>query len=222
LKLPYKVCGDKFPTKSNRIKHERFSKSCWGKVPPKEEKLMMETPQGEKVTIVMVSEEEVKITVDKKSDEHNTLACQYCQHTFIKESNIRAHHCLLEPDVNPSIKVLTLLDASKVKEFQEDHQGNSHYQVYRTCSSLDIAVPGLFPYIFPGPRVVGLGAKQLRPRLEELGCVGKPAYRSLQEAAREGEVLLQEHLSIVLPEGGMVILGPELTVPTSSHFTKGL
>jgi hypothetical protein len=220
--LACQVCGTQFSKKSNRIKQETFSKSCGGKAADKTENIMQVTPHGEKVTIMLTSEEEVEVTLDPKSDDDNNLVCRYCLHGFHNISNIRAHQCLLEPNISPSKTVLKLLDKSRAKEFREDHRWNTARQVYRTCTSLGIAVPGLFPWFFPGLRVRGQASKHLHPRLQELGCVGHTAYSSLREAAKEGGVLLPEQLTILLPEGGMVSMGPELTVPTSSTYTRGL
>ena len=36
-----------------------------------------------------------------------------------------------------------------------NHRWNTPWQVYRTCSTLNIAVPGLHPLIFPGKRAGG-------------------------------------------------------------------
>ncbi len=54
------VCGQLFQNKQNRVKHERFSKSCGGKVPPPEN-ILKHTVNGEVIKVMNVTDQEVEL-----------------------------------------------------------------------------------------------------------------------------------------------------------------
>ena len=100
--------------------------------------------------------------------------------------------------------------------FREHHVGNSDAQVLGTCFALGQAIPGAFPLLFPTHGTTGRASTSLHSRLGELGSVGAPAYAALREAVKDqGELHLPLYITIVLPEGGMVSMGPDLTLPTN-------
>ena len=90
----------------------------------------------------------------------------------------------------------------------------------RTCYTAHICVPGWFPWVFLGQS--GRGAASLRARLAGLGRVGTEAYTALREAAEDGEIELPLNLTLRLPEGGVVSLGPGLLLPTNQLALRGL
>jgi hypothetical protein len=122
--------------------------------------------------------------------------------------------------MDPEYTVLRLLDSRQTAVFTEDFRFNTPFQLCRTVLSLGIAVPGLFPWFFPSSR--GPSAPHLQSRLQELGNVGLPAYTALRKAAQDGQIMLPLRLSILLPGGRMVSVGPELTVPSNSHMIRSL
>ena len=152
------VCQTSFNSRRARVYHEKHSKSCGGKAPgpPKRPRLARETPSGETVTVVNVTgmEEETKIELLVEPCEEQGLQCPYCLQTYTKASNKRRHECVLQPSLNPQVR-LKLLDGQAAAAFREDHHGNTPAQIFRTCSSLGIAIAGLHPLIYPGSHVAG-------------------------------------------------------------------
>jgi hypothetical protein len=223
------VCGETFSKKANKVKHERFSKSCGGKLTAEGRKgsarLECETDK-DVVKVVNITESELKLEVELVMESKNVtsgeLTCLHCLYTFYNVSNMRRHKCLLEPHMGPEYKVLRLLDPTQTAVFKAQFQYNTPFQLCRTALSLGIAVPGLFPWFFPAPQSRGLSAPHLQSRLLELGSVGRPAYTALRKAAQEGEIILPLRVSILLPDGGMLSVGPDLTVPSHQHMIRGL
>ena len=62
----------------------------------------------------------------------------------------------------------------------------------------------------------------MQARLHELGCVGPAAYTALRSIAEEQQVILHQHITIELPGGRTVGLGPQLTLPGDQAKLKGL
>ena len=154
------VCHNSFNSRRARVYHEKHSKSCGGKAPspPKRPRLAKETPSGEAVTVLNVTGTEEEVTVEllvEPCEKEESLQCPYCMHTYSTVSNRRKHDCVLEPSLNPTEVRLKLLDGQKAAAFREDHHGNTPAQIFRTCSSLGIAIAGLHPLIYPGGRVAG-------------------------------------------------------------------
>ena len=93
----------------------------------------------------------------------------------------------------------------------------------RTCLAAKVAVPGVFPFIYPGQSGRGKG-KHLSQKVSTLGLVGREAYSALQELARFGPVSLPKKLSILLPDtrGGIVTLKSNLLLPKNKHLLRGV
>ena len=98
-----------------------------------------------------------------------------------------------------------------------------YLQVARTCLAAKVAVPGMFPFIYPGQSGRGKG-NHLNRKVSTLGLVGREAYSALQELARLGPVSLPKKLSILLPDtrGGIVTLKSNLLVPKNKHLLRGV
>ena len=93
----------------------------------------------------------------------------------------------------------------------------------RTCLAAKVAVPGVFPFIYPGQSGRGKG-KHLSQKVSTLGLVGREAYSALQELSRLGPVSLPKKLSILLPDtrGGIVTLKSNLLLPKNKHLLRGV
>ena len=93
----------------------------------------------------------------------------------------------------------------------------------RTCLAAKVAVPGVFPFIYPGQSGRGKG-NHLNQKVSTLGLVGREAYSALQELARLGPVSLPKKLSILLPDtrGGIVTLKSNLLLPKNKHLLRGV
>ena len=215
MEVTCSVCSKIFSSKSNRLKHERTSKTCSQRDMPA---VMLTRVAGEVVTIAAVEEmeEERVVTLGLGEGEEGGRRCRYCRHTFARAWNADRHHCPLGPGIGAHYQVLRLVEEGVGQVFREHHRGNSDAQVLGTCFTLGQAVPGAFPLIFPTQSTTGNAKSSLRSRLEELGSVGAPAYAALREAVKDqGELHLPLYITIVLPEGGMISMGPDLTLPTN-------
>ena len=73
-----------------------------------------------------------------------------------------------------------------------------------------VAVPGVYPLIFPGPVHQGHLAW-----LSEVGCVGRQAHTSLSQGQKEGPIYIPDNIVINLPNGKNIYIGPHLTMPRS-------
>ena len=168
------VCDKPFLSISSRNKHERVNRKC------------SEANSG-KVKIVKVDADpglesegrSVEFTVDDSGE--SGKQCSFCFHEFTKLANAQQHTCLLSPSVSPEYSVLKLVEEDAAVEFRDLQRFSSAYQRMRTCHVMLQAVPGVFPLIFPGSKVVGRSASSLLKRLRKFGCVGSPAYASLRQ-----------------------------------------
>ena len=126
------------------------------------------TPAGDRVTILNVTgqEEEPPVVTTHALTPSDSggpdLTCPYCTKTFACVRNRRRHSCLLQPSLDTGHPRLRLLTGKAAANFRADHQFNSPWAVFRTCSNLNIALAGIHPLIFPGSRVVNKVHLQLQ------------------------------------------------------------
>ena len=203
------VCDKPFLTISSRNKHERVNRKC-------------SQANSGKVSIVKVGADHghegegrsVEFTLDDSAE--GGKQCSFCCHEFTKLANAQQHICLLSPSVSPDYTVLKLVEEDAAAKLKQLHRFSSPYQKMRTCQIMGQAVPGVFPLIFTGSKVGGRSASSLLRRLRGFGCVGSPAYSSLRQALSEvTQVRLPLCFTIYLPDGGVVSLGKDLTVPSN-------
>ena len=83
------------------------------------------------VKVVKVSEQlshhEIVLTTSESGD--NARECQHCGFEFLRVFNQQRHACPLEPDLDLSIPVLTLLSGEEAEQFRADHRCNTADQV---------------------------------------------------------------------------------------------
>ena len=110
-------------TKSNLKRHKRFFCKGGAKV--------VQQPLTTDVTVVRVSEQvshhEIVLTTSEAGD--NARECQHCGFEFLRVFNQQRHACPLEPDLDLSIPVLTLLSGEEAEQFRADHLCNTAPQV---------------------------------------------------------------------------------------------
>ena len=83
------------------------------------------------------------------SSERNSLHCQHCERGFSSLSNRRAHQCFLQPSSHPDQTELTLMQGETLQQFLANTVHSSDRQRMSLCSTLRLAVPGVWPLIFP-------------------------------------------------------------------------
>lgn len=86
-----------------------------------------------------------------------------------------------------------------------------------------MAVPGLFPLLFPGHAITGK-CSYLGKRLSSFGLLGKEAYCGLRSGAQEGGLVLPSRLSVLLPgeTPGIVTLKSDLLIPKNQKMLQNL
>ena len=122
--LQCEVCYlDGISTKSNLKRHQRFY--CKGASD------VVQQPLTTDVKVVTVSQQvshhEVVLTTSEAED--NGRECQHCGFEFLRVFNQQRHACPLEPDLDLSIPVLTLLSGEEAEQFKADHLCNTAVQV---------------------------------------------------------------------------------------------
>lgn len=75
--------------------------------------------------------------------------------------------------------------------------------------NLGLAVPGVFPLIYPKQGARG----PMLEKLGSLGMAGPQAYKALKRAAKERVFFLPDRVNILPQGGGLVGLGPGLLTP---------
>jgi hypothetical protein len=87
------------------------------------------------------------------------------------------------------------------------------------CQGARIAVPGIYPYIFPD--------RGYRGQLDWLcdtaaykAPIADQAYVTLLAVAKEGAIVLPQHVTVELATGQTVYLGPHLTTPKPGPLAK--
>ena len=86
----------------------------------------------------------------------------------------------------------------------------------KVCEAAGLAVPGVWPLMFPGNGYHG----QVNWLGSLVGCMGQKAYSALLSASKEGEVNLPQHVAVRLSSGQVVEIGPNLTVPNTQKLSK--
>ena len=122
--LQCEVCHlDGITTKSSLKRHQRFYCKGGAKV--------VQQPLTTDVKVVKVSEQlshhEIVLTTSESGD--NARECQHCGFEFLRVFNQQRHACPLEPDLDLSIPVLTLLSGEEAEQFRADHRCNTADQV---------------------------------------------------------------------------------------------
>ena len=86
----------------------------------------------------------------------------------------------------------------------------------KVCEAASLAVPGVWPLMFPGNGYHG----QINWLDSLVGCMGQKAYSALLSAAKEGEVELPQHVAVQLSNGQVVEIGPDLTIPNIQKVSR--
>ena len=142
------------------------------------------------------------------------------------------HKCLLAPHKSPNTVFLVQLEGQKLALLLEGLQFctlrqkvstesvfsifQKHFSQMKVCEAAGLAVPGVWPLMFPGNGYHG----QINWLASLVGCIGQKAYSALLSAAKEGDVNLPQHVSVQLSSGQIVEIGPNLTVPNIQKVGK--
>jgi hypothetical protein len=74
--------------------------------------------------------------------------CSHCTRQFANVQTTLQHQCLLLPSSEPGQVELRLLQGQILQQFLTDTAHNSDRQIMSLCSSLGLAVPGVWPLLF--------------------------------------------------------------------------
>ena len=112
------------------------------------------------------------------------------------------HKCLLAPHKSPNTVFLVQLEGQKLALLLEGLQFctlrqkvstesvfsifQKHFTQMKVCEAAGLAVPGVWPLMFPGNGYHG----QINWLASLVGCIGQKAYSAVLSAAKEGEVNL--------------------------------
>ena len=92
---------------------------------------------------------------------------------------------------------------------------NIYIQVL-TCQGAGVAVPGLYPLLFPPNGYHG----QLRWLANTSACIGPESYSILLSASKEGKVVLPKHIVLKTSSGKTINIGEKLTSPNSKKVDR--
>ena len=170
-------CYKTFSTKGNRLKHERVSDVCGGNIPknnPVKRKLDIDSDTVKKrrwgilqqvddlainnggsecrsETFAKMNDllngDEVMV-VRKEEEEEGSPQCKHCRRGFISPSMKKRHECLFLPSSEPGQVKLRQLQGDTLRQFLLDTNHNSDRQRMSLCSTLGLAVPGVWPLLF--------------------------------------------------------------------------
>ena len=144
--------------------------------------------------------------------------CNCCKLVFKDKKCLKQHLCPItivnEVDIPKNATVLRVLPKIESDRTVKALSHVSKRNIVEVCLNTSIALPGVFPCFFPGPR------KDI-PRLKEIGLVGDEAYKDITNAVVDEPLTLPT--TYVIRKGDIFYLIKDpLTIPNDKRKTMHL